>query len=126
LRLKLWVGVSVCSLVQPAFAQADQSGPRMDVRISATDTYDHNVLRLDKATATPTGFARSDYRFTPSIDIDIVQPVGLQSVFLSGNAGYDFYKRNSRLERERINLVGGADLRIGGDCAQHFEERCAA
>jgi Putative beta-barrel porin 2 len=121
LRLKLWVGVSVCSLAQPAFAQADQIGPRMDVRLSATDTYEDNVLRLNKASPTPAGFTRADYRFTPSIDIDIVQPVGLQSVFLSGTAGYDFYKRNRRLERERINLAGGADLKIGGDCAQHFE-----
>jgi hypothetical protein len=121
LRLKFWVGVSVCSLAQPAVAQADQAGPRTDVRISATDSYEDNVLRLNKVTPTPNGFTRADYRFTPSLDIDIVQPIGLQSVFLNGTAGYDFYKRNQRLERERINLAGGADLHVGGDCAQHLE-----
>jgi Putative beta-barrel porin 2 len=121
LRLKLWVGVSVCSLVQPAFAQADQMGPRMDVRLSATDTYEDNVLRLDKATATPNGFSRADYRFTPAINVDIVRAVGLQTIFLNGSAGYDFYKRNRRLERERINLTGGADTHIGTECSQHFE-----
>ena len=115
------VGASACSLVTPAFAQGDLATAHTDIRAAVTDAYEDNVLRLPKSTPTPFSYTRNDYRFTPALNIDVVRPIGLQSVFLSGNVGYDFYARNKQLERERINLDGGADLRFGGTCRQHVQ-----
>lgn len=120
MRLAMCVGASACSLVSPAFAQGDLATARTDIRAAVTDAYEDNVLRLPKSAPVPANFARNDYRFTPALNIDVVRPIGLQSVFLNGNVGYDFYKRNKQLERERINLEGGADLRFGGNCTQHL------
>ncbi len=121
MRLALCVGASACSLATSAFAQSDVAAPHTDIRITATDSYEDNVLRTNDSVAPPPGYSRSDFRFTPAVVVDIVRPFGRQSLFLTGSGGYDFYKRNKRLERERISLNGGADLRLGGDCSQHLE-----
>lgn len=75
--------------------------------------YDNNVLRLPDSVATPVGRHRSDYRSSPQLAINIVRPIGRQSVFLTGSVGYDFYKYNRQLSRERINLSGGGSINTG-------------
>ncbi len=121
MRLAWCVGASACTLASSAFAQGDVAAPRTDIRVTAVTAYEDNVLRISDALPTPVGYARTDIRFAPAITVDIYRPLGRQGLFLNGSVGYDFYKRNKRLERERINLRGGADLRLGGDCAQHVE-----
>lgn len=121
MRLAMCVGASACSLVSPAFARGDLATAHTDIRVAVNDAYESNVLRLPSSAPQPANSARNDYRFTPALNIDVVRPIGLQSVFLNGNVGYDFYLRNKQLERERINLNGGADLRLGGNCTQHVQ-----
>lgn len=75
--------------------------------------YDNNVLRLPDSVSTPIGRHRSDYRSSPQLAIDIVRPIGRQSLFLTGAVGYDFYKYNRQLNRERINLTGGGSISTG-------------
>ncbi len=98
-------------------AQNTEVARKIRVGVSASSVYDDNVLRLPDAVASPAGGTRDDFRFTPSLDIDIVQPIGRQSVFLSGGLGYDFYRSNKQLESERINLEGGGNLRFGAGCS---------
>ncbi len=117
MKRELWVGATLCTLVQPAWAQSDVPTARTDISVSAAGTYEDNVQRTNKAFPSPFLPSRSDYKFTPSVVVDVTRPIGRQSVFLTGSAGYDFYKRNKRLERERIALTGGADLQFAG-CTQ--------
>jgi predicted porin len=89
---------------------------RVEIRPSAQLIYDTNVYRVGEGFDLG-GLARDDVRVTPSVDAIIALPVGRQTVFLNGNVGYDFYRRNSRLDRERIALSGGAQLRAGQRCS---------
>ena len=119
LKWTLCLGASLCTFAQSAFGQAAPVS-RTDIRVSATDAYEDNALRLGTSQAVPVGFVRNDFRFTPSLDLNIVRPLGQQSLFLSASLGYDFYHRNTLLNRERIKITGGADLRFG-NCAQHLQ-----
>jgi Putative beta-barrel porin 2 len=116
----LRIAVIVAAVILPcvshaALAQSSQTR-RIGVFISAQEVYENNVLRQPDAFPVPPGFARNDFRLSPSINVDIIQPIGRQTITLLGGAGYDFYRRNSRLERERINLQGKLNLAVGANC----------
>ncbi|MEK6637137.1 MAG: outer membrane beta-barrel protein [Pseudomonadota bacterium] len=98
-----------------AFAQSDAIR-NIGVFVSVQESYEDNVLRQPDAFPSPPGFSRDDFRLSPSLNVDIIQPVGRQKLTLLGGVGYDFYRRNSRLERERINLAAKANLAVGADC----------
>ena len=98
-----------------ALAQSD-SKPRFDIFVSAQESYENNVLRQPKGFPVQPGFTRDDFRLSPSLNVDILRPIGRQTLTLAGGVGYDFYRRNKLLERERINLQGKVDLAIGPNC----------
>jgi Putative beta-barrel porin 2 len=120
LKLAMVFGATASALAGAANAQTAIPVAHNDIRVSLTDAYETNTLRLSDSMPVPAGFAKNDFRTTPSVDFDLVRPVGLQSGFLKGNLGYDFYRKNKRLERERINVAAGFDLRVG-ECTQHAE-----
>jgi hypothetical protein len=105
----------VSAFAPVALAQSDATR-NIGVFVSVQNSYEDNVLRQPKVFPVPRGFSRDDFRLSPSLNVDIVQPLGRQKLTLLGGAGYDFYRRNSRLERERINLQGRADLAVGANC----------
>jgi hypothetical protein len=86
------------------------------VFVSVQESYEDNVLRQPDAFPVPPGFSREDFRISPALNVNIVQPVGRQTLTLLGGVGYDFYRRNDRLERERINLQAKANLAVGANC----------
>lgn len=102
-------------LITSATAASAQAGAaagerRLDIRPSVQLVYDDNVFRA------PESFdlgnrSRDDMRVTPGVVADIAVPVGRQTLFLNGSVGYDFFANNSQLDRERIGLSGGANLR---------------
>jgi Putative beta-barrel porin 2 len=100
---------------QSAFAQSDVTR-NIGVFVSVQESYEDNVLRQPDAFPVPPGFSRNDFRLSPALNVDIVQPVGRQKLTLLGGIGYDFYRRNDRLERERINLQAKANLAVGANC----------
>ena len=106
------LGLSLLSLGTAAHAQVVPER-RLDIGISLLNSYESNILRLPRGVAAPPGQSRDDLRATPAITIDLQQPLGRQSVFLAGSVGYDFYRKNDQLERERIELTGGANLAAG-------------
>lgn len=99
----------------PARAAA-QGLPREDVTaidLSLDVRHDSNVVRSNIERANARGLVRSDQRATPSIDFILARPLGRNRVQLVASAGYDFYRRNSRLNRERLSLVGDGTVIAG-------------
>jgi hypothetical protein len=132
---KLWLALLAASSASPALAQtgnlpesfgasarSDGGGSvlrRLGVRADLNASYDSNVLGVSKAARRANVIEDSvdDFRITPSLALDLITPFGRQSAFLRGEIGYDFYFSNTHLNRERINLNGGANLRAGGTCS---------
>jgi hypothetical protein len=109
-RLPIFAAVALA----PGAAFAQQAPQRQfSISPQLRLEYDDNVLRLPDNVPTPTGRHRSDYRSSPRVELNIVRPIGRQSVFLTGTVGYDFYKYNRQLNRERINLTGGGAVSTG-------------
>jgi Putative beta-barrel porin 2 len=90
------------------------------VTLNVQESYEDNVLRQPDFFPVPPGFTRDDFRLSPALQLDITQPVGRQTLTLVGAVGYDFYRRNTRLERERINLQAKANLAVGANCKPDF------
>lgn len=95
------------ALAQQAVLRQFSISPQLRV------AYDDNVLRLADDRPTPEGRHRGDRRLSPRVEINITRPIGRQSVFLVGSVGYDYYRYNRQLNRERINLVGGGAISAG-------------
>ncbi|MEO9213187.1 MAG: hypothetical protein ABI242_08600, partial [Caulobacteraceae bacterium] len=74
--------------------------------------YDSNVSGGNSDLAAAKGLKPADEIFAPSVNLNIVRPVGREVVFLQASAGYDFYRVNSILNRERIDLRGGVSGRV--------------
>lgn len=123
--LKLRYAITAALLASAAAAPAQISGGagppaelnerRLDIRPTLQLGYDSNVYRLPRGF--DVGFSRDDIRVAPTLDVDIARPLGRQTLFLNGQIGYDFWLSNSRLNRERIGLAGGAVLRAGQSCS---------
>lgn len=110
------IGVALACFPQIADAQEIEER-RVDIRLTNRVLYDSNIIRRGASFESVDGLERSDIRITPGVSVDILLPVSRQSLFLAGEIGYDFYLRNKRLNRERLSLIGGANLRAGTSCS---------
>lgn len=107
------VGIVAASLM-PAVAHAQvAAAPRKEIRLDLITRYDENVARASEAVADARGLSRSDVSLSPVVTVDIEKPFGPHRVGLTGQVGYDFYRRNTELNRERINLSADSDFRVG-------------
>jgi hypothetical protein len=106
------LGLGAMSLGTSAWAQDQAPERRLDFGASAVSTYESNLLKLPDAPTFGLRQKREDVRVTPALTLDLQVPLGRQSVFLSGLAGYDFYANHDELNRERIQLDGGGNLRL--------------
>jgi hypothetical protein len=89
------------------------------VDFSLLEAYDSDVLRAPENLPAPANVSKSDFRITPSVQLDVRLPVGRQSVFVKSAIGYDFYHNNRQLNRERISVDGGVDL-SAASCNSHI------
>lgn len=105
-------GFVLCSAATSSPAAA-QEARRFDIGISARAEHHSNVARSSASQASLRGLTKADTIFTPTANVDVLLPVGRQKVFLSGNVGYSFYEKNSRLNREYVNLDGGVKTGLG-------------
>ena len=115
MRLGICVGGLLACWGQGAQAQETPTR-RVDISINTTQTYEDNVLRRPEGFPDPRGLSRGDFRISPSLSVDVLQPLGRQTLTLIGGIGYDFHRNNRQLNRERINLQGNDDITIGADC----------
>lgn len=119
LKIARGIGLVLLGTSSLASAQINQGADvhRVVIRPTIQLLYDSNVFRANDLIVVPPGRSRDDLRATPSLDLDISIPVGRQLLFLSGEVGYDFYVNNTQLNNARINLSGGADLRVLRTCS---------
>ncbi|MES3026262.1 MAG: outer membrane beta-barrel protein [Pseudomonadota bacterium] len=110
---KLAVGLLLGAAVLPAQAAAQDAGKKVVIGLHATLEHDSNVSRTSAVEATLQGLTPADTLFTPSVTVGLLMPVGRQSVFLNGAAGYSFYDQNTSLNRERLDFTGGVNSRFG-------------
>lgn len=107
LAVSLLVGVAAMSSQAVAQERELKLGARVQVE------HDSNVVLGKNALGNAQGLTPEDTRFVPSLNIELIQPVGRSSVFLSGTAGYTFYDKNTQLNRERLDFSGGGSTRLG-------------
>lgn len=93
----------------PAVAGAREI--KLGVRVSGY--HETNIAKASAATAAARGVDRKDEYLRPLITGSVAQPLGQQVFFIQGGAGYDFYRRNSQLDRQRYDVTGGGAGRLG-------------
>lgn len=87
-------------------AQAQDAGRPISIRLSGDVEHHSNAARASAAQAALRGLERSDEIFRPAVDISVNKAFGFLTVDVDASAGYDFYARNSQLNRERLSLGG--------------------
>lgn len=90
----------------------DDPAPRLILSAALETRYDSNVPRVSDDAELRSGLHKSDVLIAPSVNVDLVAPTSIAKLTLRGSAGYDFFVRNSRLNRERIDLAGTAGRRL--------------
>lgn len=113
MRERLALAATLGLVALPAGAATPQETRHLDIGLRAEIEHDSNVAKASDALAAARGLTPEDVLFRPSITIDYLAPVGRQSVFARGAAGYTFYDKNKKLEREQLDFLGGANLRLG-------------
>jgi hypothetical protein len=108
----LLAGAVLVASVGPSVGQASPGPNSEPVKVEADVVYDSNVAASSAALAAARGLARADEIYTPSLDLNYVKQVGVDSFFLSGQAGYDFYQHNTILDRERLNAQSGFEAEV--------------
>ncbi len=111
----------------PTLAQAQAVGGAgavggnqgLSINASAQVRHDSNIARTNAATAAQRGLHRSDEKFSPALNLSLGKPFGPHNLTVSASAGYDFHRRNDRLNRERIQGAAGLALNLGV-CAPSF------
>lgn len=98
------------ALSSQAFAQEARE---IEFGLRAQVEHNSNVARTNEARATLRGLTLDDTIFTPQATLNVVAPVGRQAVFLRSSAGYSFYNKNDKLNRERLDFTGGMNLALG-------------
>ncbi|PTQ11795.1 gellan polysaccharide biosynthesis protein GelF [Sphingomonas oleivorans] len=101
------------SCAWPAAAQEQAEPDRLSVTPALRLQYDSNMLRLNEQRLSG---RRDDTRITPGISFQLRRQIGLHSLAISGDAGYDFHRRFKFLDRARVNGVANANILLGGRC----------
>ena len=85
--------------------------PAVDASIETL--FDTNVSRSSTTLAAGRGLKQEDWVYSPDVAVDLTRPIGPEAVFLVGDIGYDFHQTDTVLNREHINLEGGAKGQFG-------------
>lgn len=96
--------------VIPAIAPGTRS---QEVDLIAALIYDTNVTGTNGTVPTSRALTKGDEIFEPAIKFDLARPLGRETVYLQGSAGYDFYARNSILNRENLDIRPGVIGQLG-------------
>jgi hypothetical protein len=94
------------------------SGRETTVTLNADETYDSNVARSTAEVAELRGIKQDDEIFTPSATAEISRSFGVNTVYVSGSAGYNFYSQNHILDRQFADILGGASTQLAACLGQ--------
>lgn len=118
MNTKIALGLSLLAAGSPlifdkAVAQSS-SGAQRSIKLTAAleARHDSNVPRSDAAKAALRGLARADQRLSPSLSADLTLPFSDNRLQVKAGIGYDFYRRNDRLNRERLRLDSNLLLNV--------------
>lgn len=105
-------GIAIGALIAAAPGQAQVRPVARDITITTgvSVVAESNVARASEESARIRGLDQGDLRTTPTVTADISLPFGRNYLLFNGVVGYDFYARNTRLNRERIDLNTTAGL----------------
>lgn len=109
---KIVLGVCAAALAQPALAAGVPSLDTPPISAQFSATYYTNATGSSDAIAALRGLNSEDVVYKPSLNLNLVEPLGGSTVFLNGYIGYDIHQRNTRLDRERISVSGGANTQL--------------
>ncbi|RVU04686.1 hypothetical protein EOE18_11055 [Novosphingobium umbonatum] len=106
---------------QTALAQSSPAieGNVLNISLGADVTHDTNVAHASAAAAAQRGVVPADEKALPSADITFQRMLGRNKVGLTGSTGYQLYRRNTRLNREKIDLDAYGDIAVSS-CALHL------
>jgi hypothetical protein len=114
--------VTTSTMAEPAAAQTaaarvaavQASGePIQQIDFSLDVRHDDNVAKTNRQQADARGLTRSDERATLGANLRVARMLGSTTLDFNAFAGYDFYRRNTRLNRERIAISGTAGISAG-------------
>lgn len=113
-------GLMAICLLAPAGLRAQEAskGNFEEVGLNFDLRHLGNSAGTSEADAIARGLVISDQRLTVSVDAIISRDLGRNTLKLAANVGYDFYRRNQRLNRERIGLRGETGINVGPCLAQ--------
>ncbi|HLZ75491.1 outer membrane beta-barrel protein [Phenylobacterium sp.] len=124
-RLTVLALVGTAAVASAAHAQSE-SGPlapgqmaqarqaRMaQFLLSANAEYDSNVVRASPTLAAQEGLHLADTTYSPTLNANLVLPVGRQALFLDGNVGYVAHQENTRLDHAKADLNAGVGNKLG-------------
>lgn len=95
----------------PELAYAQTAKP-LTISAGVDVRHSNNVARTAASRAVLRGIRPNDQIVSPTLDIGLLKPVGRHQFALNGTVAYDFYTRNSFLNRERIALAGSGVFRV--------------
>ncbi len=102
----------ICALPGAAAAAEATNAPKDEITLELDVKSESNVARGSADRAAQRGLQRADQRATPSLSLTASRPIGPHRFSIDASLGYDFYRRNTRLNRERIEIEGVADLAL--------------
>ncbi len=94
------------------------SARNLQVTASTSLVYDDNIFRTTDGVTRGNG--RSDQILSPTISVQYGRPVGPVSLAVGSDISYDFHRRNTQLNRERLGLNASAQTKLAG-CAVSLE-----
>ena len=124
----LALGVLLCAAAMSSSAAAQQAAStgvtatgmiqgrqQRQIKFDALADVEHdtNLARTNAILAAQRNITPEDTIGTPTLSVDVVEPIGRQAVFVNGSVGYRFHKNNPRLDREHIDLLAGAGGSLG-------------
>lgn len=89
----------------PGATPSSQSGSadKSSLTANVSARYESNVARIDDPVLlAQRGIAQEDVRISPSLQLDAARNIGRHLLGLRAYLGYDFYTRNTQLNRERL------------------------
>lgn len=111
-KIVLGVCAAATALAQPALAVGVPALDTPPVTAQFNATYYSNVAGSSNAIAGLRNLTTEDVVYAPSLNLNLVEPLGGARAFLAGYIGYDFHQRNTILDRERISVQGGVNTKL--------------
>lgn len=125
-RVSALIGLPLVALAHagPVLAQGTVGAPaatavggagtpaRSSAVFTVTARYDSNVPRLNDESVNLRGYEREDIRVSPGVQLNVARNLGRHQAGLNAFLGYDFYVRNTELNRERLSVEPFAYLNL--------------